>query len=400
MRILQLINRVPWPLKDGGSIMYYNYIKGYKDAGCDVTIAAFNTTKHYVEHIPAELTSIARIHTVNLDNRVKVVPAFLNLFSSNSYNIERFISKEFEQLLIGLLSKNSYDIIVCESLFMAAYTNTLRSNSNALIVLRQHNVEHEIWQTLANGESNFIKKWYLNLLANRLKKYEQNILPAFDALSVVTQNDKYVFEQMGFTKSIHIAPLGIDLIKSNTEPKPQSLFHIGSMEWEPNKEAITWFVDSVWPKVHQQFPQASLQLAGRKLTQQFPLSYSQGITIKGEVDDAIQFMLNNQIMIVPLLSGSGIRVKILEGMAAGKAIISTTLGAQGIQYTNGKNILIANTENEFYQCVEQLLNNPLLCKTLGAEAQKLIEKEYSNTKVIGEVLNFYKEQINLKQTIV
>jgi glycosyltransferase involved in cell wall biosynthesis len=400
MRILQLINRVPWPLKDGGSIMYYNYIKGYKDAGCDVTIATFNTTKHYVEQIPAELTSIAKIHTVNLDNRVKAIPAFLNLFSSNSYNIVRFISKEFEQLLIDLLSKNTYDVIVCESLFMAAYINVLRNNSNTLIVLRQHNVEHEIWQTLANGESNFVKKWYLNLLANRLKKYEQNILPAFDALSVVTQNDKHVFEQMGFTKSLHVAPLGIDLIKSNTEPKPQSLFHIGSMEWEPNKEAITWFVDSVWPKVHQQFPQASLQLAGRKLTQQFPLSYSQGITIKGEVDNATQFMLNNQIMIVPLLSGSGIRVKILEGMAAGKAIISTTLGAQGIQYTNGKNILIADTENEFYQCVEQLLNNPLLCKTLGAEAQKLIEKEYSNTKVIGEVLNFYKEQINLKQTIV
>ena len=87
-------------------------------------------------------------------------------------------------------------------------------------------------------------------------------------------------------------------------------------------------------------------------------------------------------------------------MAAGKAIISTELGAQGIHHTHGKNILIANTANEFYQCIEQLLNNPLLCKTLGNEAQNLIETEYSNTKVMSEVLDFYKEQINLKQKIV
>ena len=187
---------------------------------------------------------------------------------------------------------------------MATCINTISSNSNALIVLRQHNVEHEIWQTLANGEANFLKKWYLHLLARRLQTFEQNILPAFDVITTVTENDKAVFEQMGFTKPIHIAPLGIDIIKCNPNPKPQSLFHIGSMEWEPNKEAITWFVDYVWPDVFQQFPKASLHLAGRKLNKEFPLSFSGGITIEGEVEDAEQFMLNNQIMIVPLFSGS------------------------------------------------------------------------------------------------
>lgn len=400
MRILQLMNRVPWPLKDGGSIMYYNYIKGYKNAGCDVTVVAFNTTKHFVQELPAELTSLAKIHTVKLDNQVKPIPALLNLFSSESYHVARFVSGEYQQLLIDLLSQNTYDVIVCESIFMATCMDVVRSNSNALLVLRQHNVEHEIWQTLANGEANMIKKWYLHLLARRLQTFEQNILPVFDVLTTVTQNDKVVFEQMGFTKPIHVAPLGIDCIKSETEPKPQSLFHIGSMEWEPNKEAITWFLDRVWPRVFAQFPEASLHLAGRKLTNQFPLSFSDGVTIEGEVENAEQFMLSNQIMIVPLFSGSGIRVKILEGMAAGKAIVSTSLGAQGIHYTDGKNILIANTANEFYQCLEQLLNNPLLCKTLGNEAQKLIETEYSNTKVINEVLDFYKAEINLKQPIV
>src|SRR6478752_3255321 len=173
MRILQLINRVPWPLKDGGSIMYYQYIKGYAEAGCDVSVAALNTTKHYVETIPDELTSIANFHTVKVDNRVKPIPALLNLFSNKSYNVQRFISHDFEKLLTDLLTRHTYDVIVCEIIFMAEYIDVLRKHSNALVVLRQHNVEYRIWETLAQGATNPIKKWYLNLLAKRLEKYEQ-----------------------------------------------------------------------------------------------------------------------------------------------------------------------------------------------------------------------------------
>jgi glycosyltransferase involved in cell wall biosynthesis len=397
MRILQLINRVPWPLKDGGAIMYYQYIKGYADAGCEVTVAALNTTKHYVETLPEELTSMAHLYAVKVDNRVKAIPAFFNLFSRKSYNVQRFISRDFEQMLDELLGKNTFDVIICESLFMAPYINTIRRRSNALLVLRQHNVEHMIWETLAQGEANPIKKWYLNLLAKRLRNYEQKTLPAFDVLTVVTENDKQVFTQMGYTNPIHVGPLGIAVTKQHQTPVPQSLFHIGSMEWEPNKEAIVWFVKNVWPRIHKQYPQASLHLAGRKLTSQFELSYSAGVIVAGEVPDALQFMADHQIMIVPLFSGSGIRVKIIEGMAAGKAVIATSLGAQGIKYEHGKNILIADTADEFCQCIGQLLNNPLLCNTIGNEAQKLINSEYGITKVINEMLNFYRIQINLKQ---
>jgi polysaccharide biosynthesis protein PslH len=400
MRILQLINRVPWPLKDGGSIMYYQYIKGYHDAGCEVTVAALNTTKHFVATLPEALTSIARFQTVAIDNRVKPIPAFFNLFSKKSYNAQRFVSREYEQLLKDLLTQHTYDVIVCETVFMASYLPVLRKHSKALVVLRQHNVEHNIWHTLASGESNFIKKKYLQLLADRLQQFEQQHLPVFDVLAAVTENDKHVFEQMGFSKPIHVAPMGINLVQRKTEVNPQTFFHIGSMEWEPNKEAILWFVKEVWPTIIQQFPKARLLLAGRKMDTRFELPFTQGVEVVGEVDDATLFMSQHQIMVVPLLSGSGIRVKILEGMAAGKAIISTTLGAQGINCEHRKNILIADTADEFCQYAAQLLNNPLLCDTLGNEAQKLIDTHYSNTKVIADLLHFYQTQINLRQTNV
>jgi glycosyltransferase involved in cell wall biosynthesis len=107
-------------------------------------------------------------------------------------------------------------------------------------------------------------------------------------------------------------------------------------------------------------------------------------------------MQSKQIMIVPLFSGSGIRVKILEGMALGKAIISSSLGAQGIDCENGKNILIANTADEFCQCIGQLLNNPVLCESLGKQARKLVSEKYSNTKITADVLRFYKQQLTQK----
>jgi glycosyltransferase involved in cell wall biosynthesis len=397
MRILMLINRVPWPLTDGGSVMYYQYIKGYVEAGCEVTVAALNTTKHYVDPIPHELSSIAKVHTTKVDNRVKPIPAFLNLFSDKSYHVERFISAGFEAMLKGLLQNNTYDVISCETIFMAPYLNVIRNNSKALLVLRQHNVEFMIWETLARGETNPLRKWYLSLLAKRLKQYEQKILKSFDALTVVTANDKRHFEEMGYTGGIHIGPLGLSVIKSDRQPQPASLFHIGSMEWEPNKEAIRWFVRQVWPIIREEYPQASFHLAGRKLTDDIGLSGIDGVALHGEVPDVWHFMQEYRIMVVPLFSGSGIRVKILEGMAAGKAVITTSLGAQGIGYEDGKNILIADTANEFCHHIGQLINNPLLCNTIGNEAQKLIEKEYGTSKVITEMLRFYQEQINLKQ---
>jgi polysaccharide biosynthesis protein PslH len=400
MRILQLLNRVPWPLKDGGSIMYYQYIKGYHDAGCDVTVAALNTHKHFVAELPADLKTIADFHTVNIDNRVKAIPAFLNLFSSKSYNIERFISPDFDQMLAGLLIQNTYDVIVCETVFMAPYLNTIRKHSKALVVLRQHNVEYAIWQTLAMGETNLLKKWYLQLLAKRLKNYEQNMLNQFDALAAVTENDQLVFREMGSSLPIHISPMGIELVKTKSRVLPQSFFHIGSMEWEPNKEAVLWFVKTVWPKIISRFPDARLYLAGRKMDKHMYLPFTEGVVVLGEVEDAAAFINQHQIMIVPLLSGSGIRVKILEGLAAGKAIISTSLGARGIEYTAGKNMLIADSADEFYQYAEQLLNNPLLCNSLGNEGQRLIESVYSNATVIKETLRFYHEQIKIKQTVV
>lgn len=394
MRILQLINRVPWPLTDGGAIGYYNAIQAYHNAGCDITVIALNTTKHYVSQLPEALTQIATWHTIDVDNKVKLWPAFLNLFSKTSYHVNRFISSECEKKLHSILSTQSFDVVVFESLFMMPYVDCVTNNSNALRVLRQYNVEHLIWHKLATSETRILKKWYLTLLAKRLFSYEQSALNKADVLCVLSEEDKSQLMAMGCSKPIHVSPLGVSVLTppSSQQLEEGSIFHLGSMDWQPNIEAMEWFAQNVWPVVQKRHPGSSFHMAGKNMPDSFKQYETEQFEVLGRVDDAVSFMMTKQIMVVPLFSGSGIRVKILEGMAIGKAIVATSLGAQGIDCEHGKNILIANTVDEFCQCIGQLLNNPVLCAALGNEARKLVAEKYSNTKITADVLSFYKQQ--------
>jgi polysaccharide biosynthesis protein PslH len=403
MKILQIVNRVPWPLKDGGAIGYYNYTKGYHDAGCDVTVAALNTSKHFVDMnlLPVEVKSLADWRTTFIDNKVKPFDAFINLFSNKSYHIERFVSDDFKQLLKNLLQEKKFDVIVFESLFVASYFDAVANNSDALLVLRQHNVEHKIWETLAYEEKGFLKKKYLSLLTIRLKKFEISQLNKFDALTTVTQNDIDDFKNLGCTKPIFSSPTGIDisiLKVDDSNLELPSIFHIGSMEWMPNQQAILWFINTVWNNISEKFSELKLYLAGRGMPDSFKQFQNKNLVIKGEVEDAIKFIQSKQIMIVPLFSGSGIRIKILEGMALGKAIISTSLGAQGIDIENGKHLIIADTSEEFIEAISKLVSDIKLASELGNNARKLIEEKYDNTKVIEKMLEFYNDQINTLKT--
>jgi glycosyltransferase involved in cell wall biosynthesis len=398
MRILQIMNRVPWPLKDGGALGYYNYTKGYYDAGCDLTVAALNTSKHFVQmdELPTEVKQLADWRTSYVDNRVKPVDAFLNLFSDKSYNIQRFISPAFEQLLIDLLHEKTFDVIIFESMFVAYYMDIARKHSNALVILRQHNVEYKVWETLAQNETKPWKKWYLQLLTERLKKFEHSQLNKADALTTVTENDKNDFIKMGCMKPILSAPSGIDISRlkvDHSNVEVPSVFHLGSMEWLPNQEAIRWFVEQVWNHIAAKHPSLTFYIAGRGMPESFKQLSGKNIQVIGEVENAITFMQSKQIMIVPLFAGSGIRVKILEGMALGKSIITTSLGAQGIEYENGRHLLIANTAKEFIEAIDKLILTPQLAIDLGTHAKALIDEKYDNTKVIAHVLRFYKEQI-------
>ncbi|MCB9164971.1 MAG: glycosyltransferase [Flavobacteriales bacterium] len=161
------------------------------------------------------------------------------------------------------------------------------------------------------------------------------------------------------------------------------------MDWLPNEEGIRWLLSEVWPKVLLQRPDARLDLAGNKMPADLLKAEIAGVTIRGRVKSAQNFMRDRQVMVVPLFSAGGMRVKIIEGMALGKPVISTPIGAEGIDHTEGLNILIARNANEFAQHIISLDEAPDYMRMIGSEARKLIETTYADARIVKDLVELY-----------
>jgi len=167
------------------------------------------------------------------------------------------------------------------------------------------------------------------------------------------------------------------------------VFHLGSMDWLPNIEGVSWFLDHVYPLILQNKNSFKIFLAGKSMPEYFMKLANDQLIVSGRIDDSKSFMADKPIMIVPLLSGGGMRVKIIEGLAMGKTIISTTIGAEGIKYTNKKNILIADSPEEFYSAIVKCTSDIKYCKEIGKNARRLAVNVYENEIIGKELLHFY-----------
>lgn len=398
MNILQLCHRVPFPPTDGGNIAMLNLSMSLVSNGNRVKIFALNTIKHFVNtpSLPDYFIKEMQLEAVTTDTSINPFSAFFNLFTGKSYNISRFYNKQFEKRLKQILNENNYDVIQLESLFMLPYLSCIRKNTKAKVALRAHNVEHIIWEQLQRSTKNRLKKWYLQLLAKRLKSYEVMHLNELDAILPITADDEAVFRNLGCKIPMLVTPLGINLkdYKTTTDKKTEwCLFHLGSMNWMPNQEGVNWFLEHCWTMIHDQFPDLNLYLAGRGFPKKLAEAGYHNVICEGEISDSTNYSVNKQIMIVPLLSGSGMRVKIIQGMALAKTIISTSIGAEGIQVTNGKNILIADTPQQFFDAVKKCMEDKYFAEQVGNAGRKLVAEKYSNEVIGKNVTGFYQRLI-------
>ncbi len=395
MKILQLCHKPPVPAVDGGCLAMYNIARGLIDEGHELTILTIETHKHplrkeEVDHAFAEST---RINSVFVDTRINVVDAFSSLVTDDSYNISRFFSSDFDIELTVILQKEKFDVIHLESLFMTPYIPTIRRNSKAKVVLRSHNLEHIIWERLAGSTRNVLKRSYLQLLSRQIRKHETAVLADIDGLASITPEDSAKYIDLGIQKPLITIPFGLyldDYPMADSKPTYPGLFHLGSMDWKPNEEGIQWLLESLWPLIVQKTPYLKLHLAGRNMPDWMKDMGLDSVIVDGEVPDARQYIRDHEVMIVPLLSAGGMRVKIIEGMAMGKTVISTTIGAEGIDYEDGVHLLIANTPEEFRKVTHQLFSQPERISQIGRNARKLVEERYNYRVQGARLVNFYK----------
>lgn len=374
-------------------------MKGLLNLGVDITLFSINTRKHRVDvdDIYDPVFEQIKFHSYDVDTEVNFWDAFINIFSNESYNVSRFYDEDAAKLLENILRETEFDIIQFEGLYVVPYLDVVKDNSKAKLIYRAHNINFDVWERLANSERFTPRRKYLQFLARRLKVYETEQINRFHQIFAISEPDRQNILHFGCETCLDVFPVALDFEKYVIDKSKTSfptLFHLGAMDWRPNKEGLEWFIDEIWPDIEKLNSELRFYIAGKSMQQHFYEYDSDNLVVEGEVFDAVEFMNSKAIMIVPLLSGSGMRVKIIEGMAMKKCVIATTYAAEGLNYENGKDILIANTADEFYRCILQCVTHPNRWREIGENARKTVERDHDLLAISQRMLNVYHRLVN------
>ncbi|HLU93335.1 MAG TPA: glycosyltransferase family 4 protein [Membranihabitans sp.] len=399
MKILQLCKKFPWPLKDGESVAVNAISKGLADLGVTMDLLAMNTKKHFTavdSEVIGSISHYRMVKWVPVNTGISMIQALRSLLEGSSYHLKRFILPEFEQTLKEVLAGEYYDFVILESLYMVPYIDTIQKHSRAKIIFRSHNLEFEIWDRLADNNRNPLLKWYLNKLARKLRDYECEHIHKVDFLLPISLVDQKKYLNLGYEGDIFTLPLGIDLerypVERSSPLEKIEVGFIGSLDWRPNVEGLQWFINQVWPAVQKKYPNVfRLHIAGRNMPEKIRKQASPDIIIHGEVTDAIDFIQRYDYFVVPLFSGSGMRVKILEAMAMGKIVLSTRIGIEGIPAAPDKEFIKVNNKSEFVGAFDRIAHKDFNLRILGRNARSFIEDNYSIKQVSSGFYDYLHE---------
>jgi glycosyltransferase involved in cell wall biosynthesis len=398
MKILQVCKKFPYPPKDGEMIAIFNFSESFVALGHELTLLSLNTNKHYynIKNLPQNIKNKIDFEAIDINTNINFFNALSSFIHNTPYNIDRFYSVDFDKKIIELLSKNTYDLILLEGLPLLLYINTIKKYSTAHISYRAHNVEYEIWERLSFNASNILKKKYYKLLSKQIKDFEKNNIPKVDSVVTISERDAEILKSITNIKNNYTAPACIspDNIHINsTQTNYNSLFFLGALDWLPNLEGIEWFLQDVFPLVINKMPDTKVYIAGRNTPEKIKQYSNKNIIVLGEINDISKYMNAHQIMIVPLLSGGGMRIKIIEAMLYGKAILSTSIGAEGIADENS--IIRCDNATIFAEACVSMLADKNKQIELGEKAKHVASEKYTALNVTRNLLSFYNQTFNI-----
>ena len=375
MKVLVLGSRIPYPMHDGGAKASYQLLQILNDLNHEVTFFSFNTKKHFASaQVLEDKFSFCRVITHYLDGSIKPYRALGSLIAGKSYNLSRFNSVAANNELKKLLEEETFDVVHFESLFTIPFLKIVQENHKGPLLLRQHNAENKIWDTLAKS-SRGLKKRYISALAKQLKKEEEISLPKFNAIIGISQEDTDYFKR--FNKNASYISVAQEQHTPIQTIKPHALCHIGSMEWQPNVQAVEWFLDVIWDEIRKRNPQAEFHIAGKNLDKMDPRFSKPNVINHGEVSDSNEFLRNNGVLVIPLQSASGVRMKALEAMSHGVPMVSTQIGVSGLAVEHGKEVWLGNTPEEMIQGIQLLFNGTKDALEMGKNGWNYVHQRFS-----------------------
>lgn len=379
MNVLLLTQVLPYPPDSGPKVKTWNVIK-YLARHHEVTLVSFVRGDQSAD--VAHLRHYCRaVHTVPMERGAARdgVAMLCSVLTGQPWMMVRDDRREMRRLIDRLAARQRFDVAHADQLNMAQYAERV---TGAFKVLDLHNalwlLYRRLWETMPPGP----RKWLLGRDWRLLKAYEGRLVREFDAVLAVIPNDKVALrEAAGEPVDITVIPITVDtdeVTKVVRQPGADHILHIGTMYWPPNIDAVKWFIYQVYPLIRQQRADVQFDVVGaRPPADLLALNDAGlGVNVTGYVEDPTPYQQQAAVMIVPVRAGGGMRVKILNGLAEGIPIVSTTLGCEGIEVTPGRDILLGDTPEEFAVQVLRVLDDPALGEQLSTNGRRLAEGVY------------------------
>ena len=394
MKILFLSPTVPFPLTDGGRIRVYNLLKQIAQKS-DVTLLALETQPTDEDGV-AELRELGiQVHLV--PNAPTLPPVSFStllkaFFKRQPITVARYDVPAYRRKLRELLGNETFDLVHYEMFHTAQF----HTETDLPGVLSQQNVDSAIWRRLCSETANPFYKFAYWTQQLAFQRYERVLSPKFDAVTCTSDIDAAVFEQHCPKDAIEIIPNGVDITHYQPDfaaEAPAHLIYIGSMDWYPNEDAVAFFADEVFPRIQEKIPDVKFSIVGGNPSGRVQkLAEREGVVVTGRVPEIKPYFAEATVFVVPLRIGSGTRLKILEALAMGKAIVSTSVGAEGLDLRDGEEIFITDEPETFADAVTRLLTDEQLRRRIGENGRARVERDY-DWRSIGEKLHTLYTQI-------
>jgi len=367
MRILWVKADKLLPVQNGGNIRsyhlmrylashhdltFYSYYAGAKDLDYEQTLARELPGSIAVCTGKKELTGLARgLHYA------------MHLGALPPYAVSRFANAHVQRDISKRFAERSFDVAVCD--FLDAAVN-FPADLEIPSVLFQHNVESEIWRRHAETAANPAKKVMYRIEFRKMLRYEQSAVKKFQHVIAVSENDRSLMTKWVDRDRVTVVATGVDLAhykpdpsasnSDKADPAPLVTF-VGAMDWEPNVDGVEYFCNEVWPVIKTELSAARFRIVGRNPGRRVQKLASDSVEVTGRVPSVVEHLRESAVVIVPLRIGGGTRLKIYEAMAAGKAVVSTTVGAEGLDIHHGRDIILADDARTFSQAVILLMRD-------------------------------------------
>lgn len=367
------------------------------DAGVALEVVTVETDRHpsAVDDLDvAELAVATSYEAWHVDTRVTPWRALRGL-ALESYNVQRFFNDQGEALVRRRLAAHQFDAVIIDSLYVTPYLPIVRQATSAPVILRTQNVEHDIWRTMADNASG-PRSLYLRHLANGLHRYELRILGEVDAVAAISTADQLRLQEL-------VPPTTpVALVEVAMAPRYQPVAHlstapfgsIASYDWAPNLEGMQWFLSEVWPLVRRRLPEARLDLAGWRSELHDGRFSRPGVTVVGPVASAQEFLSSHSVILAPLLSGGGMRIKLAESMLLAKPIVTTPVGGMGLYDDPDWPLLVREDPEGFAEAVARLAGDPDLASRMGAAARERAAARFSPEVVSGAMIDLIDQARN------